>query len=857
MKRTLTRKTAYALLGGALLLGAGCAKEASLNEQYRPAGTPIVFSTATSYKNGDGTRTEYSGLLYGETTEYERIDWLAEDEMTIAYVHAGETSSADYVVTSATGSSQTSTASVEAVSASSKLTWGSGAGNHVFYGMYPANGFNGNNTASLTNSHHVQGAIPSASQAFHVKDGRYLPPMQYAYMVSCKEIGGDSHESRVTLPFTPAVTAFQFRLQRRTGDPNAKITGVELTATTPLTGTFAFDITGGDENGAIWNKSTTGSNPTVLSGPGNTLTYTFPVTGGVNIPASGGTDFLDFTLLALPVEQTGLRLKLIYANGTTKTLDLSDGVFQAAKKTIITNRQVPGGSWEYHISNLSAVTVAYTGGTGTLGSGFVSYKTDGSSNQAVPFVLEYSENGTSGWSTTKPDWITPSGNFNGSTTGQTLTASVAAQTAVVSSPHREAMRVKTEKSDYDLSRKNWGTGDETTNSPGWTSNCYIVDAPGTYKIPLVYGNAFNNGSPNQPAFRGNFRNSGYWYRYGYGNNTGGDKEFYLGTFRDHRAIGDGTDGLITTVQHSQDASSNDAYITTKGWGTLSAAVIWSDVTNLVTNLGINGNYLTFKVDKNYIDEGNALVAVKNSAGTILWSWHIWVTDMMSNSSGFAPVNLGYCDGIKSTVYPQRTYYVRAAQTETGGLTTTSVLIKETAYSVTGSASPYNTYYQWGRKDPLRVGKYSNDGTTNSAALGVGIQNPTTYYSKNDNWNAVYFKNADGNSGSNRWDYPLNLWNSSTGNPYSSNQYQSGDQAVTKTIYDPCPSGYKVPNRELFSPSTSAFPQLGTLLNTSSGGYYWTATVYNASQAQYWYYNGSWSENRTNRKDALAVRPYRE
>lgn len=84
MKRTLTRKTAYALLGGALLLGAGCAKEASLNEQYRPAGTPIVFSTATSYKNGDGTRTEYSGLLYGETTEYERIDWLAEDEMTIA-----------------------------------------------------------------------------------------------------------------------------------------------------------------------------------------------------------------------------------------------------------------------------------------------------------------------------------------------------------------------------------------------------------------------------------------------------------------------------------------------------------------------------------------------------------------------------------------------------------------------------------------------------------------------------------------------------------------------------------------------------------------------------------------------------
>ncbi len=791
MKRTLTRKTAYALLGGALLLGAGCAKEASLNEQYRPAGTPIVFSTATSYKNGDGTRTEYSGQLYGEPTEYERIDWLAEDEMTIAYVHAGETSSADYVVTSATGSSQTSTASVEAVSASSKLTWGAGAGNHVFYGMYPANGFNGNNTASLTNSHHVEGAIPSASQEFHVEDGRYLPPMQYAYMVSCKEIDGDSHESRVTLPFTPAVTAFQFRLQRRTGDPDAKITGVELTATTPLTGTFAFDITGGDENGAIWNKLTTGSNPTVLSDPGYTLTYTFPVTGGVNIPASGGTDFLDFTLLALPVEQTGLRLKLIYANGTTKTLDLSDGVFQAAKKTIITNRQVPGGSWEYHISNLSAVTVAYTGGTGTLGSGFVSYKTDGSSSQAVPFVLEYSENGTSGWSTTKPAWITPSGNFNGSTTGQTLTASIAASPRTTY--HHTVLAARSPKSNFDLSTKNVATGATVSMT---TANCYVVDAPGTYKFPLVYGNAIQGGNAVSNAYSG---------------------------FMDH------TDNTISSayigVQHSNKS--------------LTASVLWSDVDNLVTNAAISGSgsgaYLTFTVSKDYIDQGNAVIAVKAN-NDIAWSWHIWVTDdnltatQSNNWFNFAPVNIGWRDGLWTTYYAERTCYVRAVQTETGGQPSNAILVKETVYNPQTNTAGSSPFYQWGRKDPLVPGKFTNNNS--NASLGTAIKNPAVKYN-------------NGNSGdwcSSRY---ANLWNknqSSHGGAHS--------LGVSKTIYDPSPTGYKVPPQSAFDnmrPSWTTivhsgnkgwkfnsclFPALGQLttgvVDSGNRSCYWNASSYQAT-----------------------------
>ena len=69
--------------GAAMLLLAGCVKESAINEKYRPAGTPITFSAATGYENGNGTRTEYSGELYGENPKYERIDWVENDLVTI------------------------------------------------------------------------------------------------------------------------------------------------------------------------------------------------------------------------------------------------------------------------------------------------------------------------------------------------------------------------------------------------------------------------------------------------------------------------------------------------------------------------------------------------------------------------------------------------------------------------------------------------------------------------------------------------------------------------------------------------------------------------------------------------------
>ena len=57
----------------------------------------------------------------------------------------------------------------------------------------------------------------------------------------------------------------------------------------------------------------------------------------------------------------------------------------------------------------------------------------------------------------------------------------------------------------------------------------------------------------------------------------------------------------------------------------SAALVWQDVANLISDISINGNYLEFYISPDNIRQGNAIIAVKDSQNLIMWSWHIWVT----------------------------------------------------------------------------------------------------------------------------------------------------------------------------------------------------------------------------------------
>ena len=872
----------------AMLLLAGCVKESAINEKYRPAGTPITFSAATGYENGTGTRTEYSGQLYGNTPKYERIDWVADDLVTIVYAHGnGSPIISQYTVTEVSGDTdRNSTASVEVVSGQTKLTWGEGDGDHTFYAMYPSNGFGGN-TSAILDGNHVTGSIP-AGQTLRLKNGKYLPPMQYGYMVAYKNIVGTSTESRVTLPFTPAVTAFEFKLQKRNDDTgNLKVVRAELTATTPLTGTFAFDITGGDNDGAIWG------NMTVNNGAGYTVSVSFP-DGGVPVPEQGNA-FLDFTLFALPVQQTGLQLKLIYTDGSSRILKLNDmpgntpHVFAAAKKHIITNAAVPGSGFQYVLQHTGA-TITLDDGTvvqevvreydtagATNTAPFDSYRiSDGGTTQTViPISLEYAEadadglpmrDGTTGeilWSSTIPSELTSvdapladpgSGSLSAHVTE--YSSPVVKETVYELLKRSENLKsrpaVGTSSAPYDLSM--YDIHGTSRNNQPVTANCYVVDRAGWYMFPIVYGNAIDYTKAEASGTAATLYNNGV--------NAYAYKDAVTPSANEQR-VWHGFQNFTGTSLISTPYILDDAGLVSSD---VEAVVVWQDVESatysFIENVAVTDvsssnvfydpagsdyktslPYVKFQVPVGEIDpdetmnplyrvtgirQGNAVIAVRlkedktfggtlYDAGTILWSWHIWITDgddtdgdlmgdgLSSIPLGMydtptwnvMPVNLGWFNESEWTFYRDRIWYVRVSQTSGDREPLIFKVVQKKPSTSENGAS--GAFYQWGRKDPflpstgnanLNKAAYSPVGlslTTSEREIVTAAPTVSNASLSIQNPNIMYHNPA--NHGWMLWATPNNLWDIT--------QRGNQDNAVSKTVYDPCPPGYSVPRRYAF------------------------------------------------------------
>ncbi len=159
-----------------------------------------------------------------------------------------------------------------------------------------------------------------------------------------------------------------------------------------------------------------------------------------------------------------------------------------------------------------------------------------------------------------------------------------------------------------------------------------------------------------------------------------------------------------------------------------------------------------------IYKGNVKIgAFKN--GEIVWSWHIWVTDK--------PQNQGYSNG-----------YV-ALDRNLGAVTTDYNTFREKSSLWAG------LYYQWGRKDPIfrptvdERPEWSNfwpkDVTRMAVSVDFAHKHPTTYF------------------------YSTTYSNWTTDTEYSDNfwGYTSVRDDVKKTIYDPCPPGYRVPGNAIW------------------------------------------------------------
>ena len=590
----------------------------------------------------------------------------------------------------------------------------------------------------------------------------------------------------VPLQFQHAMTAIRFKIGDRLSGTH-KITKIEIVGAKSK-GKFTLPSSVQATSGASFNSA--------WSDVSTPATFTLD---GISVNTSGhvnetivGKDGDSFTFYMIPQTlSSDVKVKVYFDNqaspaivapftgtwkaGTTKTYALS----QSANNLKYTFEATPNPS---EAANTEGATTSYQ---------ITSYVDDDKQHRPVKWkVVSYDADGDGTFSMSeKPDWLTIPNE------GRTTTQDVEQYTATFNANQRDvladfnnAMKTADPVTNYNLAN---ATGADAIEN---TANCYIISAPGTYRIPLVYGNAIKGGTTNASAYTSSK------------STKMGTEEFVLQKFLDHN------DDEITSPYINIQNAENQA---------MKAEVIWEDCQNIVSTPAVTGSgansYLTFEIKKENLQNGNAVVAVKNAAGTVMWSWHLWFTPKSSlkkipftsggSTYNFMTDNLGW-KYTKWTGGLKREVVVKIEQqAETGEKKTATITLKQAAGN--NVREGYGNLYQWGRKDPLpgtdnfypNTGYKFNDGYaivgdqvadyTNSAniqrmekrTIGLSIREP-----------GIMLPKVGGGklSWTNR--QYVNLWSADND---KINETETPIKNGIKTIYDPSPVGFKIPDAYAF------------------------------------------------------------
>ena len=411
---------------------------------------------------------------------------------------------------------------------------------------------------------------------------------------------------------------------------------------------------------------------------------------------------------------------------------------------------------------------------------------------------------------------------------------------------------------YDLSRDHSQGLDSRE-----TANCYIVSAPGYYRIPYAYGNSLIG-----PCIDITDENTTSYNR---GTTTTTTTTTWLSWFLDYdnRRIHSGwiQKDLQYNTTHQVALTGTDA-AHSNGYPS-DVRVLWQDNPNMISRMFFTDKpdcYICFDVPKN-TDlktpmQGNVVFAAYDHNDKIIWTWHIWITDydpeeapaVQDTYSPYDPIrdckitnvagqefilqgqNLGWCSG-DVDVYEGRKAIVRI--TQASGLTR-DITLEQPRVEIESSGN--NPFYQWGRKDLIPAAMNQNgsivnktvyDGNNNKLdnvfqtsstryTIGQAIQNPNTFVCNGNfsNWIVAASDGAVVNY--------CNLWNaqltSSSGITFSNGipVFGTGYRSA-KTVYDPCPRGYRVPDPDVFTGTTVN----GGTYTQSLGGNSQFGTVYNS------------------------------
>lgn len=296
--------------------------------------------------------------------------------------------------------------------------------------------------------------------------------------------------------------------------------------------------------------------------------------------------------------------------------------------------------------------------------------------------------------------------------------------------------------------------------PENTANCYTVSQPGVHALKAtVMGNG----------------------EYGTEFETINDQGQVTGKANIAKLIAD-----KSNVYNSDGSINKDAI--------KSARLIWQTRPGLITSVGgdtENGEpllteegFLTYTVGERQGDElgGNALIGIYDESGNIIWSWHIWIVwDWIPENNLLHFLTTGVRSGF---------YFM---DKNLGAMN-----------NEISDAQAYGLLYEWGRKDPMRgAARFgSNDfyptyGFTGEA-LDYDADNSSLWHSHGTEFTDIltsvrhpmdYSGTWGGGDGS---DSPA-LWGNPTGATGTGSDPSKVFEEGKKSIYDPCPPGYKVPS----------------------------------------------------------------
>ena len=203
--------------------------------------------------------------------------------------------------------------------------------------------------------------------------------------------------------------------------------------------------------------------------------------------------------------------------------------------------------------------------------------------------------------------------------------------------------------------------------------------------------------------------------------------------------------------------------TTSVGSVVSASILWEtfgtsetpEFFALIKSFCYKDGYIGFQTADTF-KEGNAVIAAKDADDNIIWSWHIWFTDQPE----------------------EQVYYNNAGTMMDRNLGATS--------ATPGDVGALGLLYQWGRKDPFLGGSSISydivvakstiswpsavESDSSNGTIEYATAHPTTFITRNDS-NYDWYYTGSSSTDNTRW--------------------TTSDK--TKSIYDPCPAGWRVPD----------------------------------------------------------------